>query len=81
MTGDLWEEAFACVRRATKVRLQLAQDGSHIGEADRKVLEKLADELDQRAALLKARAAAVPPAQEGRNGRKRMLRSRKTPKT
>lgn len=79
MTGDFWEEAFACARRATKVRQQLAQEGSQIGEADRKILAKLADELDQRAALLKARAAAASPVQQERVPRKRILHSRKTP--
>ncbi len=75
MASDLWEQAFACARRAAKLR-DLVREGPQIGNADRKRLEKLVVELDQRAALLKARATASPVQQE-RVTRKRVLRSRK----
>jgi hypothetical protein len=57
MTSDLWDEAFQCARRARNIR-ELLQDGTGIGADDRKALEKLASELEQGAALLKAHAAA-----------------------
>lgn len=76
MSGDLWEEAFACARRSAKVRQMLSRSSS-IGDAERRHLEKLATELEQRSAALKARAAASPGEQES-SRRKRILRSRRT---
>ncbi|MGD9884898.1 MAG: hypothetical protein AB7U95_32820 [Reyranella sp.] len=70
-TGGLWDEAFACERRAAKLR-QLIRDEPYIGDTHRNDLAELADQLDQRAALLK-RAAASPGRQE-RMERKRVLR-------